>query len=172
MMIVRDNIHFLHQALDLVRHCSPETFVATNPPQYGSGVGSHLRHCLDHYENLLDGIPSGDVNYDARCRDEAVATQPESARDTILALTRKLEEVSPESLDAPLTITMDCGSEEEQAPSHSTLRRELQFLVSHTVHHFALIAMILHDQGIPTPPDFGVAPSTIKFRQASAACAQ
>ena len=172
MMILRDNIHFVQQALELVRHCSTNTFTATNPPLYGSGVGSHLRHCLDHYSNLMSGYASGHVNYDARCRDEAVATQPESARDTILTLTRQLEGVTPESLDAPITVIMDCGGTEAQPPAHSTLRRELQFLVSHTVHHFALISMILHDQGVPTPPDFGVAPSTIKFRQASAACAQ
>ena len=172
MTIVEDNLHFLHQAKELVRRLDAPAFTHVHPPLYSSGIGSHLRHCLDHYSNLLDDYASGLVNYDARCRDEAVATRPESARDTILKLTRQLEEIPKEALDAPLSVIMDCGSQEDNPPAQSTLRRELQFLVSHTVHHYALIAMILQDQGLPTPTDFGVAPSTIKFRQASAACAQ
>jgi len=47
--------------------------------------------------------------------------------------------------------------------SRSTIQRELQFLSSHTVHHFAIVAMILKIQGFETPDTFGVAPSTLKY---------
>ncbi len=46
--------------------------------------------------------------------------------------------------------------------SSSSLRRELHFLLSHTVHHYALIAMILARHGVEVEPDFGVAPSTLR----------
>ena len=55
-------------------------------------------------------------------------------------------------------------------PAASTLSRELQFLVSHTVHHDALIAAAARALGVATEPDFGIAPSTLKAnasRQAS-----
>jgi hypothetical protein len=45
--------------------------------------------------------------------------------------------------------------------SESTVGRELQFLVSHTVHHFALIRLLLGGEGPVLGPDFGVAPSTV-----------
>jgi hypothetical protein len=44
----------------------------------------------------------------------------------------------------------------------SSLARELQFTLSHTVHHYALIALILRLQGFAPPADFGVAPATLQ----------
>jgi hypothetical protein len=55
----------------------------------------------------------------------------------------------------------------EDAPEYSmwsTACRELQALRSHTIHHFAVIAMALHAWGIAADPDFGVAPSTLAAR--------
>ena len=43
--------------------------------------------------------------------------------------------------------------------------RELLFLISHTVHHFALIAFMLRSFGIEPGDKFGVAPSTLRYRQ-------
>ena len=42
--------------------------------------------------------------------------------------------------------------------------RELQFLVSHTIHHYALIGVLLAAEGFDVSlefPEFGVAPSTL-----------
>ena len=47
----------------------------------------------------------------------------------------------------------------------SSPARELQVLSSHTIHHFALIAMTLTALGVPIDPDFGVAPSTLRYRE-------
>ena len=55
----------------------------------------------------------------------------------------------------------------------TSLARELEFLVSHTVHHYALVAVLAHAHGVIMPADFGMAPSTLKYRQTlSAACAR
>ena len=51
----------------------------------------------------------------------------------------------------------------------STVRRELIFLVSHTVHHYALIAVMLRHQAVGLPADFGVAPSTLRHQRRLAA---
>jgi hypothetical protein len=45
--------------------------------------------------------------------------------------------------------------------SRSSLLRELQFLLSHTVHHYSLIALALRVQGFEPGVGFGVAPSTL-----------
>jgi hypothetical protein len=45
--------------------------------------------------------------------------------------------------------------------SRSILQRERPFLMSHSVHHFAIIAMILKIQNHDTPLDSVVAPSTL-----------
>jgi hypothetical protein len=50
----------------------------------------------------------------------------------------------------------------------SSISREIEFLHSHTVHHYALVARRMTDAGYFTDATFGVAPSTLRFRQASA----
>jgi hypothetical protein len=47
--------------------------------------------------------------------------------------------------------------------------RELQFLLSHTVHHYALMALILRLQGFNPAAEFGVAPSTLQHWERAAA---
>ena len=66
-----------------------------------------------------------------------------------------------------LAVKTDTGSEIDaaQAWTRSTGRRELQFLLSHTIHHYALIAVICNHLGVPLDPAFGVAPSTLRFQQ-------
>ena len=64
-------------------------------------------------------------------------------------------------------------SEDDAAPpwSTSSVERELQFLSSHTVHHYALIAVILRLNGVQPEEGFGVAPSTQRYWKESRACA-
>jgi hypothetical protein len=68
-------------------------------------------------------------------------------------------------MDTPIQIKNDDGGHRDAASvfSPSTIGRELQFLASHTVHHFAIMAMILRLQDIHPPADFGIAPSTLRF---------
>jgi hypothetical protein len=54
----------------------------------------------------------------------------------------------------------------------SSAERELQFLLSHTVHHYALIALMLRTQGYEPGAEFGVAPSTLAYWKEAAACVQ
>ena len=55
--------------------------------------------------------------------------------------------------------------------STSSVRRELLFLLSHTVHHNALVKELLRARGHALADDFGVAPSTLEHR-ARLACAR
>ena len=50
----------------------------------------------------------------------------------------------------------------------SNLSRELAFLGSHAVHHFAIVALILRLQGVEVPRYFGVSLSTQATWQRSA----
>ena len=44
--------------------------------------------------------------------------------------------------------------------------RQLAFLLSHTIHHCALIAVMMRLRGLATPPGFGLAPATLRHREA------
>ena len=50
--------------------------------------------------------------------------------------------------------------------SVSSVGRELISLSSHTIHHFALISLTLQALGHSVDPDFGVAPSTLRYQRA------
>lgn len=47
----------------------------------------------------------------------------------------------------------------------SSVGRELQFLVNHTVHHFAMIRGICQRAGNELDPDFGMALSTLRHHR-------
>jgi uncharacterized damage-inducible protein DinB len=118
-------------------------------------VGGHVRHCLDHIAALARGFESGEVDYDLRVRGTAVETCRETARGEIGRLLVRLEHIAGYSPDTPVWVNV---STPDLAPS--TLARELAFVSSHTIHHFALIALLLHEMGVRVPPRFGYAPST------------
>jgi uncharacterized damage-inducible protein DinB len=167
--LAADNIQFLEQALALVGRLPDGVYARSDPALFRSGVGPHLRHCLDHYTNFLAGLPSGRVDYDARARDPRLEREREAALARMRDLVAALRDLQTSDGERRLLVKMDCG--EADGWAESTVRRELQFLISHTVHHYALIALILRLQGIETGPGFGVAPSTLRY-QASGTCAR
>jgi hypothetical protein len=65
-------------------------------------------------------------------------------------------------LPSPVITRMDSISSEDWVPS--TVARELQYLLSHTIHHHALIGTICASLAVALPKDFGIALSTLKYR--------
>ena len=129
---------------------------------FSSTIGQHVRHCLEHYEELLQAIREDRVlDYERRPRDPEVENHPLVARRRIEAVRAAIHELA----SGPEIIAVrDHG---DAAASQSSITRELQFLISHTVHHFALIAVIAASAGLELPADFGIAPTTLKFRRSS-----
>ena len=155
-----DNARGLESLAALLRRLGEADYARPVPP-CEAGIGCHVRHVLDHYDALFDGIASGRVDYDQRERDPATETRRAVALERIEALLAALKSLAERPGDAPLRVCLDCG-EGGRMPAASTLSRELQFLVSHTVHHDALIAAAAHTLGVEIEPGFGIAPSTLK----------
>lgn len=132
------------------------------PEAYDASIGSHYRHCLDHFALLLQGLKSGDVNYDARARNPAIETVRESAlaqtRD-LLTATRALHDAD---LGTPLVVRCKISYAGDVSPeADSTLGREMMFCVIHAVHHYALIRVMAGLMRVSLPSSFGIAPSTV-----------
>jgi hypothetical protein len=135
--------------------------VGPGRPRYVGLVGSHLRHVIEHYEALLFPTHAGTVDYDARPRDADLETSPHVARSRVQALLRALTTTSAAGFAEPLHVQGQGGIEGEcHYRMTSSLGRELAFVASHTIHHFALLAAHCQQQGIPTPEGFGKAPAT------------
>jgi len=167
-----DNVRYIEQAVKLLESISDSSYAHPAPLSLGSSVGAHLRHCIDHYSNFLAGIPVGRIDYDARLRERAIETDRNTAVLKMKSLISELKMLSSRD-DLRISIKMDCGNDQDESLwwTDSTIRRELQFLISHTVHHFALIKMTLVAGGNSVDSDFGMAPSTLRYHQGASACA-
>lgn len=154
------NRSFLHQALRLLGEMDPATYTSPCAEVFSSSIGQHVRHCVEHYEEFLAALRDGrELDYDKRPRDPRVETDMPEAMSRLRKIRDNLGSLPANCL--PLRIR-DC---EVDLASESSICREMQFLVSHTVHHFALISVIAGLNGLRTPEDFGIAPSTLKARQ-------
>jgi hypothetical protein len=167
--LISASVAVLGQARDLLGRLRAGVYSSTAGLPVASGAGPHLRHCLDFYDALLDGLETGRVDYNLRERDEATERDPHRAIARIDATIARLEATSAPA-STPLLVRAE-GPADPLDPSswvRSSLARELVFLSSHTVHHFALVALLVRLQGVEPGAEFGVAPSTLEaWRSAS-----
>lgn len=166
----RANLAVLDQGLGLLHALGAERYAARVPLCFNSSVGAHLRHVIDHYEAFLTGLPGGALDYEARARDPRLENELGFALTRLESVGRRLSELAVEGDDGPLAIQAETSS---GIALRSSAVRELEFLLSHTTHHYALIAIIARSLGCEPDANFGVAPSTLKHLQnPSAACAR
>ena len=161
-------VEVLAQGLALVERLDDELYADTGGLHVRGGVGPHLRHCLDFYQSFIKGVRVGRVDYNRRERDALVERDRACAAARIELVIEQLRALSDLPGDAPLLV----GPEDAGGWCASTLARELQFLQSHTVHHFALVALLLRLRGFEPGEEFGVAPSTLAHWRREALCAR
>lgn len=166
--LIEANLHYLAQAERLLAQLDDQSFARPSPSFYNSTIGGHLRHCLDHYDSFLNGLPDAKVDYDERMRLPDLETETAKAAAKTKEIRERLTEAGQKPISIGLIVKMDCGNDNTDWQP-STLGRELQFLVSHTVHHFAMVGGICRELGIESEADFGVAPSTIRHRATASA---
>ncbi len=134
----------------------------------GTGsIGGHVRHVLDHVRALLRARAEGDeIDYDARERGTRVEHEPAVARSETEQL---IADVRKADLDRRLADAIQVRTlvqpDADPLCSTSTIGRELAFVVSHTIHHQAMIADLLKRHGGRVPDDFGYAPATVQHFQ-------
>jgi len=164
--VAGDNITYLRQGIALVERLDEEQFTQfthTSDLCPGGKVGAHFRHCLDFYDSFLVGLGSGRIDYDDRKRDPSSESDPVSAAERFQEIVRALEAIPEQDGDRPLSVRGDGSPEGDTGWFRSTVGRELQFLLSHTIHHFALIGFMLRAEGFEIDASFGVAPSTLRY---------
>lgn len=174
-LILEDTVVCLRQGIQFLGQLEQDHYTQAHPNCYGSTIGGHVRHNLDHFLCFEHGIALGKVDYDARERDEFLERDPSYAASKMEELETFIHSLQHENLDRPLQVKMDSGASHEEIEnwSQSSVRRELQFLISHTIHHYALIATLFSRGGVQLPEDFGVAPSTLRYRKSrDTQCAQ
>lgn len=166
--LIDDNVHALMQGIDLISAIDDDAYSTSTTPLAKSAAGGHFRHCIDFYACFTAGIEAGRINYDLRERNAAVETNRSVAIEKIEAIIECLRGLSVEDTAREVQVISEDSSEDGRALdwSRSSVRRELQFLLSHTIHHYAIIAVSLRMRGIEPGEEFGVAPSTLRHWRA------
>lgn len=153
----------LRQGIALLEGLSDHDYA--EPVRGWAPVGAQYRHVLEHYQSFLTGVGAGRVDYDDRARNGLLEASRSAALGASHACLEGLEGIDAMP-DGPLQVQMDTGAGSGHPDWRaSSVGRELQFLSSHTVHHFALIKLLLEGT-TSLDPDFGMAPSTIAHQRA------
>jgi uncharacterized damage-inducible protein DinB len=173
MESLEGNLLVLRQAVDVLGRLDDAGYSGWSATPGGSPIGAHFRHIFDHYRAFLAGLASGEIDYDARERQVPLERDRRLAIATALGFMTDLGRIPGDFADRPLRVTVRSVAGQDGSPdwSQTTVKRELQFLVSHSVHHYALIKEVLRQSGFDAGEEFGVAPSTIAaLRHGAAAC--
>jgi len=173
-LLIEENIQVLKQGLGLLHGLDDQIYPELKHSFSEHGIGSHFRHCVDFYHSFLNGVEEGRIDYDNRERDPRISRDRKRAIEKIEGIISQLERLAGIDNQVPVMVRLeDSGDETDPSSwSWSSMMRELQSLVSHTVHHYALIRLMVQLNGFATGEDFGVAPSTLKQWRNSATCAR
>ena len=144
----------------LLEAVPPAIYGAPFVSAVSGSIGEHVRHCLDHVAALVAATPSTPLSYDSRNRGTRVETDPTIALQQIAILRSALEAWPARSIDEPIVVSAVLSPSSCAITTWSTLARELAFVVSHTIHHQAIIGVLLVVHGHTVPERFGHSPST------------
>lgn len=155
----------LGQMKNILFHFEENTFVEPRTYLNNSTIGQHFRHILEFYQCLSDQLSCREICYDDRKRDLNLETNIGFAHQTIDDLSSQLSLIKG---NAPLKLIASYDPQSEQKEiMPSSVQRELAYLLDHTIHHLAIVKIMLTLEGIAVPGDFGVAPSTLRFQNQS-----
>ncbi len=124
-----------------------------------STIGQHTRHILEFYQCFLEGNVTREIDYDLRKRNSKIETDSDFAVEIIQQINDAIENTK----DNHIVLKFNNGDESQFISS--SVERELVYNIEHAIHHMAIIkiAILSRFNNIVLPPNFGIAPSTVKY---------
>jgi hypothetical protein len=166
MMLKQPIQHVFVQLSETLNQLSNEEYVQPSQILLNATIGQHVRHIIELFQCLEKGYSEGIVNYEKRKRDYQIETNKELAASLLKEIYHNIERSNKEII---LEAEDYCDSM-QIVSIPSNYYRELAYNLEHTIHHMALIRVGIHEvSSVELPDEFGVAYSTVKYRQQ---CAQ
>lgn len=166
-MILKQPIqHVFVQLSESLKQLSDAEYIQSSNILFNATIGQHVRHVIELFQCLEKGYSEGLVNYEKRKRDYRIETDRTVAIGLLKDIYRMLDRPNKNiTLEAE-----DYTDNAEIVAIPSNYYRELAYNLEHAIHHMALIRVGINEvSNITLPEEFGVAYSTIKYRQT---CAQ
>ena len=158
----------LVEIASVLDHLDDGTYREVRPDRVSGSVGAHVRHVLDHVAALVEPSEPAVVDYDSRRRGTLVEHHRLTGIAELRRLALRLQRLTAAADGEIVELSAVVAASGARVRTRTTVGRELVFVLSHTVHHQAIIALLLASRGQALPDRFGLAPSTPSFEP----CAQ
>jgi hypothetical protein len=159
--------HILGQLNDMTTQLTDSDFVKPVESLGNSSIGQHLRHTLEFFICLKQGVEQGVINYDKRLHDKLIETDRSIALGTIASVLDFVQG-RPENNSLRLEVGYDLNREKYDSVDTNVLR-ELVYNIEHAVHHMAIMKIGIREAApyVKLPFDFGIAASTIRYQEST-----
>ena len=160
--------NILKQLADAVEQIAEEDF---RKPSHSlnATIGQHLRHTLEFFICLEQGYGQGIVNYDKRIHNKAM----ENDKFITLHTIHQIQEfINANQNDKALKLEVGYLPDSNTFETINTnYQRELVYNIEHAVHHMAIMKIGIREVAnyITLPSDFGIAVSTLRYKEATVA---
>ena len=149
----------LSNAIALIDGIPEDIYINCSVGPYYSSIGSHVRHALDFFDCIINGLQDNNIDLTARKRDEIVSTSPKAAKLKIYEIQQELTSFIGINTDYLLHVTDNLGDGKETIMY--TLESILAQANTHATHHYAIISYMLQTLEVNVVIDgFGYNPST------------
>ena len=153
---IEDN---LTVGIRLLTTISDQQYSDNSVVPYHSSIGGHIRHILDIFDCIFDGLKSGHIDLTARKRNLLVERSTAHGLQYIEKTLTQLRTLASADFDQIIDVSDDLG--QGMVTSKYTLGAVLIQAHSHAIHHYASVGYIVTNLGIDMPhEDFGFNPTT------------
>lgn len=168
MNLTQACIHILSQLTNLINQMDEKDFSKPSQTLNGSTIGQHLRHTLEFFICFEQGFETGVINYDKRSHDKLIENDKFIAIDTLNRIIDFVNNLSENNKILKLEVGYDL-TKESFIGIDTNATRELVYNIEHAVHHMAIMKIGIKEVSpyISLPFDFGIAASTVRYKEAT-----
>ena len=149
----------LNRGIQLLINISDEEYGNATIAPYYSSIGGHMRHILDVFDCVFEGLPTKEINLINRKRNLLSETYTKNGIEYFKKTLGNLRKLEAEDFNKIVKVTDDLGL--GVITANYTLAAILVQAHSHAIHHFASVGYIISQLGINLPDeDFGFNPTT------------
>ena len=157
-MLIPSINNSLKELIDLLTQLSDEDYTNKCEALSHATVGEHTRHIIEMFQCLDNFYDSGVINYDKRQRNILIQSSTDFAIQNISSIQKAIDKTNK-------NLFLQQIIDGEEILIESNYNRELLYNLEHCIHHQALIKVaILQCKSVVIDPNFGVARSTIEYR--------
>lgn len=149
----------LKKSLILLEDLPESLYIDESIGPFYSSIGGHVRHILDFYTSIFNGLNNYLIDLTDRERNIIIENDINIARKEIEKVLSKLNDFEKYQLDEKYELIDDLGQGKISIPTN--LYAVLVQANSHTIHHYAIISQLLFSFEVTIEDkSFGYNPTT------------